>query len=209
MRVQIVIFDGFDELDAIAPFEVLKTAAQLGADVHVELLTLDDAPQVIAAHGLRVCPEGRLDPDHPRPDVLLVPGGGWNSRASTGAWAEVQRGELPKAIASLHKAGTTVATVCTGGMLAQAAGLTRARPATTHHRALEELRASGTEVVDARVVDEGDLVTAGGVTSGLDLALWLVERYFGVDTARLVQSELEHERRGTVAGSKGRSAECS
>ena len=92
---------------------------------------------------------------------------------------------------------------------AQAAGLTNARPATTHHRAVEELQASGAEVVDARVVDDGDLVTAGGVTSGLDLALWLVERHFGVDTAHSVQSELEYERRGAVAGSKGRSAECS
>ena len=205
MRVQIVVFDGFDELDAIAPFEVLKTAAEVGADVRVELVTLDGASEVAAAHGLRIRPEGRLDPDE-RPDVLVVPGGGWNSRASKGAWGESQRGKLPEAIARLHDVGTTVATVCTGGMLAQAAGLTSGRPATTHHGAVEEMRASGTEVVvDARVVDDGDLITAGGVTSGLDLALWLVERHFGVDVALSVQSEMEYERRGTVAGAEGSS----
>ncbi len=204
MKVQIVLFDGFDELDAIAPFEVLKTAAEVGADMRVELVTLDAASEVVAAHGLWVRPEGRLDYDD-RPDVLVVPGGGWNSRASKGAWGEAERGELPEAIARLYKSGTTVATVCTGGMLAQAAGLTTGRPATTHHGAVEELRASGTEVVDARVVDDGELITAGGVTSGLDLALWLVERHFGVDVALSVQREMEYERRGTVAGAEGRS----
>ncbi len=72
MKVQIVVFDGFDELDAIAPFEVLKTAAEAGADVRVELVTLNGASEVVASQGLRVRPEGRLDPDG-QPDVLVVP----------------------------------------------------------------------------------------------------------------------------------------
>jgi putative intracellular protease/amidase len=88
MKVQIVLFDGFDELDAIAPFEVLKTAAEVRADVRVELVTLDGASEVVAAHGLLVRPEGQLDPDD-RPDVLVVPGGGWNSRASKGGGASL------------------------------------------------------------------------------------------------------------------------
>jgi len=91
-----------------------------------------------------------------------------------------------------------VATVCTGAMLATAAGLTRGRPAITHRSAVEELRAAGAQVVEARVVDDGDLVTAGGVTSGIDLALWLVERHFGAKLAEAVAAEIEHPRHGEV-----------
>jgi len=195
MRVAIILFDGFDELDAIGPFEILRAAAAAGADLQVELLTLEGAEEVTGQHGLRVRPTGTLDG---RPDLLVVPGGGWNTRSPKGTWGEAQRGILPAAIARLHAAGTVVATVCTGGMLAATAGITKGRPAVTHHRALDALRASGAEVISARVVDDGDLISSGGVTSGLDLALWLVERYFGADAATAVASNLEHERRGPV-----------
>ena len=83
-------------------------------------------------------------------------------------------------------------------MLLAAAGLLEGRPATTHHTALADLRAAGADVVEARVVDDGDVVTAGGVTSGLDLVLWLVERHFGPALAVAAERELEYERRGTV-----------
>jgi transcriptional regulator GlxA family with amidase domain len=83
-------------------------------------------------------------------------------------------------------------------MILAAAGLTDGRPATTHHAAIEDLRATGARIVDARVVDDGDLLTAGGVTSGLDLALWLVEREAGPALAQRVAEDLEHERRGDV-----------
>lgn len=191
MRIAIVLFQGFDELDAIAPYEVFRHAAKLGADIDVTLVTLGDVDEVVASGGLRVRPHGRIEG---LPDIVLVPGGGWNDRAPQGAWAEVERGELPRLMAEMHTDGAVVATVCTGGMIAAAAGLTRGRPATTHHTALDELRASGSDVVAARVVDNGDLVTAGGVTSGIDLALWLVEREFGSELADAVADEMEYPR---------------
>jgi transcriptional regulator GlxA family with amidase domain len=83
-------------------------------------------------------------------------------------------------------------------MLLSAAGLTRGRPATTHHLALAALADEGAEVIVARVVDDGDLVTSGGVTSGIDMALWLVERHFGPEAAALIARRIEHERRGDV-----------
>jgi transcriptional regulator GlxA family with amidase domain len=196
LRIAVVVFEGFDELDAIGPLEVLRNAAKGGADLEVALVSLDGAAEVTGSHGLRVRPDGRLDPD--RTDLLVVPGGGWNDRAARGARAEVERGELPAAIAAAHRAGAQVATVCTGAMLATAAGLTQGRPAITHHGAVDGLRASGAQVVEARVVDDGDLVTAGGVTSGIDLALWLVERTFGAELAEAVAAEIEHPRHGEV-----------
>ena len=202
MRVAVVVFEGFDELDAIGPLEVLRNAAAMGAaGLSVELVALDGAAEVTGSHGLRVRTDGRLDPA--RTDLLVVPGGGWNDRGAHGAWAEAERGELPAAIAAAARGGAVVATVCTGAMLAATAGLTRGRPAITHHGAVEDLRASGARVVEARVVDDGDLVTAGGVTSGIDLALWLVERHFGADLADAVAAEIEHPRHGEVWRTQG------
>ena len=197
MKIQIIVFAGFDELDVIAPFEVLRDAMTLDAALRVEVVTLDGSPAVVAAHGLPVRVDRHLQMDD-RPDLLIVPGGGWNDRAALGAWAEARRGDLPAAIARVHAAGTTIAAVCTGGMLVTATGLTVGWPATTHHSAIEEMRAAGAEIIDARVVDDGDLITAGGVTSGLDLALWLVERYSGARTAAMVERQMDYERRGTV-----------
>lgn len=197
VTIQIIIFDGFDELDAIAPFEVLRTARTMGADVQVELATVDSAEEIIAAHGLRIQPDAKLRIDGGL-DILIVPGGGWGDRAARGAWTEVKRGAIPAAISHLHQHGTTIASVCTGAMLVAGAGLLTGRPAITHHVAIEELRAIGAEIIDARVVDDGDIVTAGGVTSGLDLTLWLLERYLGPEVACHVEKELEYERRGGV-----------
>jgi len=197
VKAQIIVFNGFDELDTIAPFEVLRNAAAAGADIGVEFVTLDGAKEITAAHGLRVHCDTRLELGE-RPDVLIVPGGNWNNRAPQGTWAEVQRGEIPAVIARLHQLDVTVASVCTGALLVAAAGLLAGRPATTNHQAVEELRAAGAEIIQARVVDDNDIITAGGITSGLDLALWLVERYADAQTAQALERQMEYERRGTV-----------
>jgi len=197
MRIDIILFPGFDELDALGPFEVLTTAAKRGADFDVRLVSPSGPGEVVAAHGLRICAEANLR-DDPRPELIVVPGGGWIDRDGRGARAEVERGEIPAYLAELHQSGTIIAAVCTGAMLLAAGGLLRRRPATTHHGAIDELRAAGAEVIRERVVDDGQVITAGGVTSGLDLALWLVERFAGVSVANAVADELEYERRGTI-----------
>ena len=188
--VAILVYDGFDELDAVGPFEAFGMAADAGASVETSLVTLEERDQITAAHGLRMEPDGRLDVDDP-PDLVVVPGGGWNDRRERGAWAEAERGAVPDALARAHDAGATLAAVCTGGMLLARAGLLDGRPAVTHHGALDDLRAT-----EARVVDDGDVVTAGGITSGLDLALHLIERVADRETAESVADGLEYERRG-------------
>jgi len=194
VHAQILLYDGFDELDGLAPFEVLQAAAALGADLRSEVVTVDGNEEVIAAHGLRLQVQGKLG----RSDVLVVPGGGWVAKAPRGARAEAGRGVIPSVIADCHREGTILAAVCTGAMLIATAGLLRGRSAITHHGAIEDLRAAGAEIVQARVVDDGNIITAGGVTSGLDLALWLVERFAGPGHAVATERQLEYERRGTV-----------
>lgn len=191
MDIDIIVFAGFDELDVIAPFEVLRNAEALGADLHPVLAGAHGPGAYEGAHGTRVTVECGVSG---AASMLVVPGGGWNSRSPRGARGEVARGELPALLAREHERGAVIASVCTGAMVLAAAGITDGRRATTHHSTLEDLRATGAEVVEARVVDDGDVLTAGGVTSGIDLALWIVERHAGAELADAVAAEIEHER---------------
>ncbi len=195
MDVAILLYDGFDDLDAVGPYEVLRNAQEAGMSIDVRLLTSAPADRVTSSHGLQVIPHGVLDAT---PDLVIVPGGAWAARRPVGAWGEIERGDLPRALESLRADGAVMASVCTGAMLLSAAGITRGRPATTHHVAIEALREQGAEIIDARVVDDGDLVTSGGVTAGIDMALWLVERHFGRDLADSIARGMEHDRRGHV-----------
>ncbi len=188
--IQILLYDGFDELDAIGPYEVFASASE-AADLSVSLVTIDPCERVTASHDLRVEPDGTLG----EPDLLVVPGGGWNNRSGPGAWTAAEQGEIPDAITRLHGAGTTVASVCTGGMLLARAGVLDGRPAVTHHGAIQDLREYDVEVRNQRVVDDGDIVTAGGVTSGLDLALHLLERLAGREVADRAARRMEYDRR--------------
>lgn len=203
MEVGVVVFDGCDELDVIGPYEVLDNARRLGADVAVHLVSLVPKLEVTGDHGVRLRPHRPISDDL---DVVIVPGGGWNDRKEAGLWGECQRGELPATLRRLHERGTTVASVCTGGMLLAAAGLAEGRPATTHHLALPELEEYGAEAVEERVVDDGDLITSGSSVGGIDLALWLVEREWGQELAGAIEDEMEYRRRGNVYASHQRGA---
>jgi len=166
MTIEILLFDGFDDLDAFGPFEVFRTA---GRDVRY--VTVEPAERVTSSHGTTVFPHGTVGD----PDLLVVPGGGWNDREGGGAYREAKRGVIGATLTARHASGRRIASVCTGAMLLAEAGLLTGRRAITHHTAIEDLRAAGADVAeDARYVDEGDIVTAGGVTSGIDMALYLL-----------------------------------
>lgn len=196
MRVAIVLFDGFEELDAIGPLEVFGVAASRDGAISVGTYALEaDVDRVRASHGLVVEPDRYLPDDDL--DVLVVPGGGWNDGRG-GIEAAIEDGDLPAMVASTYERGGTVASVCTGAMALAAAGLLEDRPATTHHGALADLEATGAIVTDARVVDDGQLVTGAGVTAGLDLALWLLERERGRELARSVAETIAYEPRDHV-----------
>jgi transcriptional regulator GlxA family with amidase domain len=197
VRIEILLYDGFDELDAVGPWEVLQRARQSGAPFEVALASLGEKRLITAAHGLRVQAEQVLAAGG-RPDTLVVPGGGWNDRSPQGAWTETRREEIPRAISRLHGSGSTIAAVCTGAMLVAASGLFKNRPATTHHAAIDDLRSYGARIIEARVVDAGDLISSGAVTSGIDLALWLVERFASETAAQDIAAAIEYPRQGVV-----------
>jgi putative intracellular protease/amidase len=188
--VEILLFDGFDELDAVGPWEVLSAAGFAVRPVGWP----GDRGTVVAAHGLRIGIDG---PVGDAPGLLLVPGGGWMH--GTGVRQLVEEGTLAARVAQLHAAGTIVASVCTGGLILGQAGLLRGRPAVTNRLALDALRGYGADVQDdARVVDDGDIVTSGGPLMGIDLAIRLVDRWLGPAAALAAADRIEHERRGPL-----------
>ena len=211
MRIEIPLFHGFDDVDAIGPFEILANAAVAVSDLEVALVGAHETGVVVSSHGARLIVDEVLSD---AADLVVVPGGGWNglrhygfdtddaaeARAS-GVRREFEDGRLAARLSALHAAGTTVASVCTGAILLAQAGLLDGRPATTHRGNLDQLAGFGKDIEvdrEARVVDDGDVLTCGGVTSGLDLALHLVEREWGAEMATMIARLMEHERRGPV-----------
>ena len=190
MRIDIPVYDGIDEMDALGPLEVLRSAERSGADFRTRLVTRTPQSHVTASYGLRFLPD---DVHSPGADLVIVPGGGWAARASTGAWGEVQRGEWLPLLARAAES-SVMAGVCSGTMLLAHAGVVGSRRASTHHTARDDLAATGAQLVTDRVVDDGPLLTSGGVSSGIDLALWVVERFHGPDLADRVAARMEYAR---------------
>ncbi len=213
MHAQIVLFDGFDPLDVIAPYEVLSAGgAAAGGALTVELVSAEGPREVTsgspapAPAGLMLRATAALDPDNA--DLIIVPGAaGPISAPEDGReidtipilLARTMDTDLPVLMRkALDSPTVTVATVCGGSLALAMAGLLDGRHAVTHHLGMDVLGATGAIPVQARVVDDGDLISAGGVTSGLDLGLYLLERELGPRIARSVEEIFEYERRGTV-----------
>jgi transcriptional regulator GlxA family with amidase domain len=192
MNIQALVFDGFEEMDLVGMYEPLRLVP-----FEVAMRSLREQTIVKAAYGLAIVVSKAIDVLEP-PDLLLIPGGGWLSRARQGAWAEAQNGEILDIIRKLHDKGTILASVCTGSLLIASAGLLKGRPATTNHQALKELEGLGAKVIDARVVDDGEIITAGGITSSIDPALHLIDRFASTEEALRVSELIEFEQRGPI-----------
>lgn len=181
----ILIFDDFEELDAIGPWEVFSYTKFLAPENRVVTIAPTREP-VRAAKGLRVIPDHSFA-DAPQLDVVLVPGG-------QGTRREVSN---PVLIEWLRKAGAQcrwVTSVCTGALLLHEAGFAKGKRVTTHWGFVDQLRKRGeVEVLEnIRWVRDGNLVTSAGVSAGIDMALWLVGQIHGVDFARKVQKGIEY-----------------
>lgn len=171
---------------------MLRDATRAGVVTSARLVTRAPQAEVDGAFGLRFAPDGTFEAGNA--DVVIVPGGGWAARAAVGAWGEYQRGDWLPLLAAAASTARIIAGVCTGTMLLAHAGVVGARRATTHRAAWVDLQATGATLVEDRVVDDGDLVTSGGVTSGIDLALWLVEREVSPEVAARIAERMEYTR---------------
>ncbi|MFJ7421043.1 DJ-1/PfpI family protein [Streptomyces uncialis] len=204
LRVDIVAYDGVEELDLFGPLEVFAGAEAMGYPVSTRLVTGGRPGRITMRLGIDVTVTGRWEPE--KADVIVVPGGGFRDRVGPGIWAEIDKGTLPRALRAAARPSLTLLGICTGVVLLHASGLVGGKPCTTHSGARPYLREKGADVRDVRVVDAGDLVCGAGVSSGVDSALWMIEREVGSKAAGDVERLLEFERRGTVllAGEGGR-----
>lgn len=196
-RIELVVFDGFDEIDIFGPFEVLSAAG-----FETALVAVEKPGAVVSMRGLQLTIPEVIGAPH----GIIVPGGGWLDGAPEGARAQVERGTLGARLNEVAPQAAWVASVCTGAMVLAAAGLLTDRFATTNRAAYDDLKPFVRGVIDERVVDDGDRITSGALTSGIDLGIWITERELGSAAADAVAQEIEHVRHGRVWHAPGRPA---
>jgi transcriptional regulator GlxA family with amidase domain len=181
MNVAIPIFDRITALDAVGPYEVLSRIP--GATVRF-LATRPGAKRT-DSRMLALLADGALS-DVPAPEVIVVPGG-------YGTRTLMQDEELISWLADAHAASSWTTSVCTGSLLLAAAGVLAGLKATTHWQELDSLREHGVTPVARRVVEQGKVITAAGVSAGIDMALTLAARIAGSAIAQAIQLEIEYD----------------
>jgi transcriptional regulator GlxA family with amidase domain len=182
MQIAILLFDQVYALDAVGPYEVLQ--GMPGAEVC--FVAADPGPKPTESGALALVADHALHAV-PQPDIVVVPGGRGELEARTD-----QR--VIDWLRGAHETSQWTTSVCTGALLLGSAGLLEGKRATTHWTALEALREFGAEVVAGeRFVFDGKIVTAAGVSAGIDMALTLVTEIAGADVAQAIQLDLEYD----------------
>jgi transcriptional regulator GlxA family with amidase domain len=180
MHIAIPLFDDLTVLDAIGPYEVLTRVP--GAQVTfvgTEVRAYSSDNKMLSLNS-----SATLD-DLQNPEMICVPGG-------VGVTNELD-GPLRDWVAAAHETSTWTTSVCTGALLLGAAGVLDGLRATTHWLNLERLREYGATPTRDRVVEQGKVVTAAGVSSGIDMALMLAGRIAGDDVAQAIQLSIEYD----------------
>ena len=182
MQIAIGLYPGFTALDAIGPYAVFTSVP--GADV---VVCAEQKGPLADESNLLHFDLTHTFADAPAPDVLLVPGGLVTRRLAA------EGGAIVDWIRSAHETTTYTTSVCTGALLLGAAGVLDGLPATTHWFAYDHLRSYGAQPTEQRVVIEGKVATAAGVSAGIDLALTLVDKLYGAEVAQSVQLGIEYD----------------
>jgi transcriptional regulator GlxA family with amidase domain len=181
MNIAIPIYNRFTALDAIGPYEVLSRLP----DARVTFVASEPGPVTTDNGMLTMLAERSLEQES-QPDIVLVPGG-------PGEVVQRAGGAMLDWLRAVNHTSTWTTSVCTGSLILAAAGLLDGKRATTHWLALEELRELGAEPVEERVVFDGKLVTAAGVSAGIDMALTLAARIAGDTVAQAIQLGIEYD----------------
>ncbi len=181
MQIAFLLYDGFTSLDAIGPYDVLNRIP--GAEV--VFVAEQAGPVETEARSLKLIAEKPID-EVPSPDIVVVPGG-------MGSRALLDNETLLGWLRKVHETTTWTTSVCTGSLLLGAAGILDGVPATTHWLARDQLAELGAKVVPDRVVREGKIVTAAGVSAGIDMALRLVQTIYGDELAQAIQLGIEYD----------------
>ncbi len=192
MDIAILLFDGLTALDAVGPYEVLSRlpgAAVTFVGVDTGSVRTDNGRLALTADATL------LDLDHP--EILVVPGG-------HGQTALMDDPAILSWLRGAHTTSMWTTSVCTGSLLLGAAGILAGKRATSHWLALDELSTFGATPVTERVVFDGKVITAAGVSAGIDMALTLSAEVAGAEVAQIIQLGIEYDPRPPFdAGSPG------
>jgi transcriptional regulator GlxA family with amidase domain len=180
-QIAILIFDGLTALDAIGPYEVLSRIP----GHEVRFVAQEAGPKRTDTGALGVQADVSLT-DVSNPEIVLVPGGKGNRPLMTDD-------EVLGWLREAHQGSTWTISVCTGALVLGAAGILEDKRATTHWAYLERLRELGARPVEERVVEDGKIVTAAGVSAGIDMALTLAGRLAGDQVAQAIQLGIEYD----------------
>lgn len=180
MQIAIPLFDDFTALDAVGPYEVLSRPPGW----EVSFVAAEPGPKRTDNDVLSLIADTPLS-DVPEPDILVVPGG-FGTRSD-------EHDELVEWIRSAHETSKWTTSVCTGSLLLGRAGVLEGLRATTHWMAMDDLRKYGAEPTHDRVVEQGKVITAAGVSSGIDMALRLLQIELGTEMAQAVQLSIEYD----------------
>jgi putative intracellular protease/amidase len=181
MRIAIPIYDRFTALDAVGPYEVLSRLP--GATAH--FVAAEPGEKRTETGMLGLSADLALD-DLPDPEIVVVPGG-------YGTRALVDDEQMVGWLRRAHETSEWTTSVCTGSLLLAAAGILDGLEATTHWLEYDLLESLGAKPVSRRVVEQGKVITAAGVSSGIDMALVLAARVAGDDVAKAIQLGIEYD----------------
>ena len=183
MNIAFLIFDKLTALDAVGPYEVLSRLP--GAKV--EFVAKEAGAKLTDTGMLSLIAERSIaDVDPADVDILLIPGGEGNRPM-------LEDEEVLNWVRAVHAGSEWTTSVCTGSMVLGAAGVLEGLPATTHWAYLEDLVKYGATPVSERVICEGKVFTAAGVSSGIDMALTLVAEIAGPEVAQAIQLGIEYD----------------
>jgi transcriptional regulator GlxA family with amidase domain len=181
MNTAILLYDGFTALDAIGPYEVLSRLPGARAT----FVAAEAGPVRTDNRMLTLTAERSLE-EVPAPEIVLVPGGPGEVAARAG-------GPALDWLRAAHETSTWTVSVCTGSLILAAAGLLQGKRATGHWLAMEKLRELGAEATSERIVFDGKIVSAAGVSAGIDMALALAARIAGEQVAQAIQLGIEYD----------------
>ena len=181
MDIAIPLYDRFTALDAVGPYEVLSRLP----DSRVTFVATEAGPYKTDNGMLTILAEASLA-DLPNPEILCVPGG-WGTREA------MSDERLVGWVRDAHETSEWTTSVCTGSLLLGAAGVLEGLDATSHWLELETLAEMGASPTGRRVVEQGKVITAAGVSSGIDMALHLIGRIAGPEFAQTIQLMIEYD----------------
>ena len=182
MKIAILIYDGFTALDAIGPYEVLSCLPE--AKVH--FVSTETGPKRAHTNFLSVMADYTLS-EIQDPDIIVVAGG------TAGTMAAAQDTRILSWLQKAHETSKWTTSVCTGALILGAAGILKGLQATTHWYARDFLKNFGAQYVSERVVQQGKIITAAGVSSGIDMALHLAREVSGPEMAQVIQLIIEYD----------------